>query len=133
MDAVHKGLLGMLMMIFVAVGCSPEPKVVLPLESLSERKARAMEREHMKVYENLRIIDGRTYPLHKYLLVVDNLATNNCRDSQQKIGDMAAFSKGKLRGISAYEILMDVELELRGMPKRDCADIFAAYILLKGG
>ena len=126
MDAIHKGLFGMLMMIFVAVGCSPEPKVVLPLESL-------MEREHMKVYENLRIIDGRTYPLHKYLLVVDNLATNNCRDSQQKIGDMAAVSKGLLRGISAYEILMDVELELRGMPKRDCADIFAAYVLLKGG
>ena len=129
MDAIHKGLFGMLMMIFVAVGCSPEPKVVLPVESSAEAKAR----ERMELYENLRIIDGRTYPLHTYLLVVDKLATNNCRDSQQKIGDMAAVSKGKLRGISAYEILMDVELELRGMPKRDCADIFAAYILLKGG
>ena len=133
MDAIHKGLFGMLMMIFVAVGCSPEPKVVLPLESLAERKARAMERERMKIYENLRTIDGHTYGVAAYLLVVDTLATSNCRESHQKIGDMAAFSKGKLRGISAYEILMDVEMELRGMPKRDCADIFAAYILLKGG
>ena len=131
MDAIHKGLFGMLMMIFVAVGCSPEPKVVLPIESLAEAKARAMERERMKIYENLRIIDGHTYPLHMYLLVVDNLATNNCTDSHQKIGDLAAVSKRELPGFSAYEILTDVEMELRGMPKRDCADIFAAYILLK--
>ena len=132
MDAIHKGLFGMLMMIFVAVGCSPEPKVVLPIESLAEAKARAMERERMKIYENLRIIDGHTYPLHMYLLVVDNLATNNCTDSHQKIAVIwQRFQKESYQDFLRMRFSRMWQMELRGMPKRDCADIFAAYILLK--
>ena len=135
MNALRKELIGILMMISVAVavGCSAERQDVPPVELSPEAKARAMERERMEPYENLRTIDGRRYEADAYEAVVGRLAANNCGNSHQKIVDMAAFSKGKLRGVSRYQILMDIEKELRGMRKPDCAETFAAYILLNGG
>ena len=104
-----------------------------PEHSSPEAEELALERQRMKPYEDLRIIDGHLYRADAYEAIVVRLAERNCTEGTQKLVDMAAFSKGKLRGVTAYKILMDVEKEMRGLPKRDCAEVFASYILLNGG
>ncbi len=117
----------------------PEPARVSEAKSPAaaqpspEAQERAQERQRMKPYEDLRTIDGHAYRADAYEVVVTRLASNSCQEGNQKLVDMAAFSKSKLRGISVYQILMDIEKELRGLPKRECADVFASYILLNGG